>query len=425
MYSDKVVLLCVVKACGSVGALTEGMLIHDMVVRAELDLDVVLSNTLVYMYAKCGHLEGAHKLFDKLVDRNVVTWGAMITGYAQNEQGELALEIYDQMEREGVKPNQIILPCLLKSCGNIRNLEQGRRIHRKMAEEGWVEYDIVVGSTLVDMYAKCGSLEEAYQVFEDLPARNVVSWSAIIGGCIEQGQGLLAMEMFVKMRDEGIKPDKIIFVCVLKACGNMGAIKQGMLVHSEVIETIHMDIIMQGAITDMYAKCGSNEDARDSLDKSLKENVFLWGAIMAGHAQNADWRLTNQCLEEMEREGITVNSTIYTSILSACSHAGEVEEAYKNFKSMTANHSMSPELEHFICMIDLLGSTGQLKEAAHLLQSVPTIITNITGWTSLLAACKTYGNVNLGRECFGYLSMLDPSGPGFALMSSIYSDAYM
>jgi pentatricopeptide repeat protein len=404
---DKVVFLCIVKACASVGALAEGMLVHDRITRAESDLDVALSNTLVDMYAKCGHLAGAHSLFDKLVDRNVVTWGAMITGYAQNEQGEPALELYDQMEREGVEPNQIILPCLLKACANLKRLEQGRRIHRKMLEGRKAEFDVVVGSTLVDMYAKCGSLEEAYQVFEDLPVRNVVSWSAIIGGCIEQGHGLLGMELFVKMQDEGVKPDKIVFVCMLRACGSMGTIEQGMLVHSQIIESIDIDIVVQGALTDMYAKCGSREDARDSLVKSPDENVVLWGALIAGYAQYGDWKLTHQCLEDMEKESVDANSTIYTSILSACRHAGEVDEACKSFKSMAVNQSMNPELEHFICMIDLLGSTGQLKEASNLLQCVPTVLTTITGWTALLTACRTYGNVTLGRECFGQVSMLD------------------
>lgn len=420
---DKVIFLCVLKACSKVGAIGEGMLIHNEIVKDELDLDVVLANTLVDMYAKCGNLRGARKLFEKLGNRSVVSWGAMITGYAQNGQGEFVLELYEQME-EGFALNEIILPCVLKACANSGNLVEGKKIHDRMVKYR-VNYDVVIGSTLVDMYAKCGSLEEAREVFDKLSIRNVVSWGAMIGGYVQHEQGKLALKFFEKMQQEGVKPDKVIFVHILKACGSIGALKLGRQVHQFILESVFsVDMVIVGALVDMYGKCGSTEEAHKSLGEPFKPNIVLWGALIAGYAQHGDWRLSQQCIESMQREGVELNHTIYTNILSAYSHAGETDEGQSLFKSIAVGKSIIPSVEHFTCMIDLLGSTGQLKEAVHLLETMPAT-SDSTGWTSLMTACKTYGNVGLGRDCFHQVSKLDPNGAGSVLMSSIYAQAHM
>ncbi|KAI5068805.1 hypothetical protein GOP47_0017150 [Adiantum capillus-veneris] len=420
---DKVIFLCVLKACSKAGALWEGLLIHDQIIKSELDADVALGNTLVDMYAKCKQLRSARKLFERLANRTVVSWGALITGYAHDGQGDIVLELYEQMDKAFLM-NEMILPSVLKACANFEKLVKGKEIHSKMVK-CMVEYDVVVGSSLVDMYAKCGSLEEAREVFDMLSTRNSVSWGAMIGGYMQQGKGLAALEFFKDMQQEGIEPDNGIFVFVLKACGSINALKLGRSVHHFIAESvINVDEVIIGALVDMYAKCGSMEEAQDTMVKSFKKNIALWGAVIGGYAKHGDWRLAQQSVEDMQREGTKPNQTIITSVLSACSHAGEAEEGQQFLESMTTCGSVVPNVENFTCMIDLLGSTGQLEEAVHLLETMPAVA-NVTGLTSLLTACKTYGHINLGKNCFHEVSKVEPHGSGSSLMSSIYARAHM
>ncbi|KAH7279744.1 hypothetical protein KP509_37G034100 [Ceratopteris richardii] len=421
---DKVVFLCVLKACSKAGAIREGLLIHDQIIKSELELDVTLGNTLVDMYAKCKELRSAHRLFQKLNNPNAVSWGALITGYAQNGQGDMVLELYEEMD-DAFSLNEMILPCILKACANAENLAKGKEIHKRIEESGF-EFDVVVKSSLVDMYAKCGSLEEAQEIFSHLRTHNLVSWGAMISGYMQQGKGRLVLDFFKDMLQERLEPDNAIFICVLKACASIGALKLGRLVHHFISENVavNIDVALVGAIVDMYARCGSLEEAHGVVTDSFRKNPILWSAIISGYARSGDWKLVRWCLECMQQEGVQLNEVTFTNVLSAFSHAGEVEEGQHVFKSVAASQSNALSFENLTCMIDLLGSTGQLEEANHLLETLP-VGRNVIGWTSLMTACKTYGNVNLGHNCFHQVSELEPDGAGFALMSSIYAEAQL
>lgn len=421
---DKVTFLCILKACGSIGDIRQGKLIHNQIIRSELESDVVLANTIVDMYAKCGDLEQARKVFDKLPEPSVVSWTAMITRYVQNGQSVLALELLEKMQIEGTKPNNIIWPCILKACGNIGALGPGKLIHNTIITSRF-EMDVVIGSAVVDMYAKCGNLEEARKVFEELPERNVVSWGAMIGAYTKHGHGSIALELFKRLQQEGIKPDIITFIYIFKACGNIGALGQGKLIHNQIIGSgLDSDVVVVSTLIDMYAKCGSLKEAREAFDKLPNQNVVAWGAMIAGYAHHGSWSLARQCIEIMQKQGLQPNGTIYTSILSACSHTGHVEEGHQFFKSMMEDHGIAPSIEHLTCLVDLLGSAGRLKEAEQILLTMP-IPPDEIGWTSLLTACRTYGNVELGRQCFDQVTRLDSTAAGYVLMSNIYAYAHL
>ena len=189
------------------------------------------------MYAKCGSLNDAYTKFVQMPRHSVVSWGAMITGYAQNEQGELALELYDQMEREGVKPNQIILPCLLKACGDTNHIDlaKGHSIYMKIIQTGH-EKNLLVGNTLVGLYAKHGAFQEAEYTFHQLVDQNVVSWNALITGYGEHGSARQALACFKQMKLQKISPDLMTYASILKSCGSSGAIGNGQEIHAEIIK---------------------------------------------------------------------------------------------------------------------------------------------------------------------------------------------
>lgn len=425
MKANKVIFLCILKACSTIAAIEQVRLIHHEIIRCGLESDLFLGSTLIDIYAKCGSVEAAYKVFDKLPNRNVVSWGAMIAGYAQHDGGLIALELYERMQQEGLKPAKVTSVCILKACSNIGDLGQGKRIHHHIVESGYESIEDI-GNMLIDMYAKCWSVEDARTVFDKLCTRNVLSWSAMIAGYALHGHGLLALEHFASMLQEGIKPDKVMFLCVLKACGSIGAFRHGKLIHKQIVICgFEGDLALENALIDMYTKCWCLEEACKVFNELPTPDIVTWGTLIAGYAQYGNCRLARLCLGAMEQQGMKPNSVIFTSLLSACRQAGNVEEGDLYLRSMREIHGITPRVEHFTCMVDLLASAGHLKEAERLLHSMPSQGAT-TGWMSLLSACRTYGNVELGQRCFDRLVLLNRSiAAGYILMANIYADAHM
>jgi len=194
----------------------------------------------------------------------------MIFGHVKCGQGQKALELFRQMQQAGVEPAALIFVGVLNACSSIVALEEGRHVHDQVIASGW-ESDVFVGSSLVDMYAKCGSLEDAQRVFSKMPTQDAVTWIVMILGHVKCGQGQKALELFRKMQQEGVRPDSVTFVGVLNACASIVALEEGRHVHEQIIETgCNSDVFVGSSLVDIYAKCGSMEDA-----ESIQQDVVL------------------------------------------------------------------------------------------------------------------------------------------------------
>eukprot|EP00250_Pteridium_aquilinum_P011881 c20365_g1_i1 orf=442-3237(-) len=418
---DEIVLSCILKACSSIEGLHFGKMIHNYLVSRGLEIDLIVSNTLVDMYAKLGSLEDAHRVFDRLTSPNVVSWGAILAGYAQHDQGQPAFDFFRNMLVKGVKPDNAAFSCVAKACGSNGLLEQGRWVHEQIFRSG-LPFDVAVGNALIEMYAKCEFVEDARNVFDTMMLRDVVSWNLMFTAYAQAGQALLVLGLFEKMQRDGMQPNQVSFLVLLQVCGSLGALAQVKQVHNQIYEAgLGSDLVLANSLIDTYGKCGSIEDSGKVFDSMLKRDEVSWGAIIAGHTQHGNHGLVLQCFEAMRRQGVKPNSMIYTSVLSACSHIGQVEEGRRHFRSMK-DFCIAPTVEHFNCMIDLLGRAGFLMEAKHLLESMP-VSPDILGWMSLLNSCKAYAETEMGKECLDQIVLLnkDISG-GYVLMSNLYAE---
>ena len=414
---------CIIKACASIGAIDRGKLIHEQVVRSGLEIDVVVGSTLIDMYVKCGKLDVAREIFDKMHDKDIVSWGAMITGYVQNNANYLALDLFERMqEDEDIHPNKVVYLGVLRACGCTQSIKHARIVHDCVIMSRF-ESDKVVGSALVDVYTKCGSMKEAFNVFKKLQDKDVVSWNAIITGYMQYGLGRTSLLLFTRMMNSKVRPDRITFLGTLKACGMIGALGQGKMLHDRIIRNgIELDITIGSALVDMYVKCGSLGEAHILSERIPNKNIVLWGALIAGYAQLGNHELVGKCLHEMTQQGITPNGTIYVNIFAACSQAGEIKKCQEYFNLMVNSHHIMPGTEHFNCMVDVFGRAGLLEEAKVLLQSMP-IQADTTCWVSLLSSCQTYGEIDLGKRCYNQLLEIDPEyASSYILMYKIYAD---
>eukprot|EP01018_Ginkgo_biloba_P024066 Gb_36172 [translate_table: standard] len=443
------------KSCIHKKALPEGKLVHAHIIHMSergFNPDIVLGNTLVIMYAKCGSLGDACRVLEEMPRRNVVSWTAMIAAYISHEQDEEALTLYYQMERTGIKPNEFTFASVLPACANLTALEHGKTVHEKVIRSGF-QSDMFVESALVDMYVKCGDIEnarqvfdkmsqrdvvswnamisgyaqnglvnEAFNLFQKMPERNVVSWTSMIAGYARNGYFEEALKLFRQMREVGMKPNSDTFASVLPACANLAALEQGKQMHDNIIRRgFHSDVFVESALVDMYAKCGSIGNAWHVFDKMSSRNVVSWTAMILAYAMHGHGKKALQLFEQMQHSGTKPDHVTFIGVLSACCHAGLVDDGWRYFDCMSRYYHITPVKEHYCCMVDLLGRAGKLDEAYHLINKMP-IKPDAAVWGSLLGACRIHANIELGEHVAERLFELDPKNAApFVVLSNIYA----
>jgi pentatricopeptide repeat protein len=246
---------------------------------------------------------------------------------------------------------------------------------------------VLVGNSLVDMYAKCGSIEDAWIVFNKMSSRDVVTWNAMILEHVKCGQGQKALQLFQQMQQENMQPDSVTFVAVLNACASIGALKEGRCAHAEIIQSgCESHVFVGNSLVDMYTKCGSIEDAWIVFNKMSSQDVVTWNAILGGCAMHGHGREALKCFESMCEEVVQPNDITFVCLLSACSHAGLVDEGMHLYASMLRDYMISAKSEHYTCMVDLLGRAGHLQEAENIIKAMPCTPSVLHGRLCLVLA---------------------------------------
>lgn len=416
---------CGFKACGSVHALEKGSALHDDMQKEGLLLDTFVVTALVDMYAKCGSLAKAQEVFDALPVHDVEIWNALISGYALNERGDEALTCFDRMQFEGLSPNAITMACGLRACGLVRAGDKGEEIIAELARNGQLTVDPFLGSAAVDMYTKCGLLVRAQEVFDILPYRNVVTWNALIAGYTQHNCGETALFLFDQMQDEGVSPNTVSYTCSLNACGSIGATDKGSYIYADVSRKglLDTDLSVGSALIDMYAKCGALAEAQGIFENLSICNIVTWNALITGYAQLGEIERVLCLFDEMVEGSKVPQAITFVSVLSACSHAGLVDEGLRCFQMMSYDYNILTNVSHQNCMIDLLGRAGQLDGAMALVVEGPVHPT-LEMWLTVLGACKKWGFVDLGSQAFEHaVQVNDTDNAAFFCMYNIYADA--
>ncbi|KAH7674284.1 TPR-like protein [Dioscorea alata] len=414
LYSD------LIKQCTNLKKLREGMAVHQHFLSSRFNPDIFLLNSVVNMYCKCGSLEDARKVFDEMPERDVVTWTALMTGYAQNEQPLDALRLFPMMLGLGVPPNQFTFATLFKAAGAANGYEIGEQVHAVCVKFG-CDLDVYVGSSLLDMYARQERMLEACLVFDRLESKNEVSWNALIAGYARKVDGENAMMKFREMQRSGFKATHFTYSSLFSACAGTGALEQGKWVHAHMVKSGQKLIAFIGnTLLDMYAKAGSIQDARKVFDRLDKRDVVSWNSMLKACAHHGLGKETISLFEEMRSFGIQPNHITFVCVLSACSHAGLLAEGQHYLKMMKL-YKLEPEVEHYVTVVDLLGRAGLLEQAQKFIDEMP-IEPNAAVWGALLGACRMHKNVELGKFAAERVFQLDPhdSGPP-VLLSNIYA----
>ncbi|KAF8395722.1 hypothetical protein HHK36_019672 [Tetracentron sinense] len=457
---NSITIASVVSACTNLSMLRHGKEIHGYCIKTdELDSDVLVGNSFVDFYAKCRYLEVAHRKFNRIkhkdlvswnamlagyalrgcheeavellnemgiqgVDPDIVTWNGLITGFTQSGDGKTALKFFNRMRETGMEPNTITISGVLAACAQVNNLKLGKKIHGFVIRNH-IEMATGVGSALISMYSGCDSLELACSVFNELSTRDVVIWNSIIAACAQRGHGTNGLNLLREMQLSNVEPNTVTMVSSLPACARLAALRQGKEIHQFIIrhELDNCNFICN-ALIDMYGRCGSIKKARRVFDLMPQRDIVSWNTMIAGYGMHGfGMDAVNLFCRLMEATGLNPNHFTFTNLLSACSHSGLIDEGWEYFKMMNSKYAMDPGVEQYACMVDLLARNGQFNETMEFIKEMP-LEPNAAVWGSLLGACRIHCNPNLAEYAAGYLFELEPQNSGnYILLANIYSAA--
>ena len=421
-------LVDLLRICAKKKDLETGIRLHADILRKKLlEKHPYIGSTLVSMYAKCGKLDKACQVFEELPVQDGIAWNALIAGYSQDEQGEEALRCFEKMLNHGMLPDEVTFVCVLKACGHIRALAKGKQIHHEIVTKGFLhQKHVVLGNALVDMYVRCGALDKAQTVFDELPIRDVVSWSSLIGGYAQKEMGSEALSCFERMQNEGIPPDSITFTFILKACGNMGALYKGCQIHSDILYKglLKNDAVLSTALVDMYAKCGQQGKAREAFEDLPMRCVGSWNALIAGYAHNGKCDDALHCFQKMQSDdGLSPNTVTFTCILKSCRNSHSAENGRRIHDEIVRKGLLGQRVVLGNALIDMYVKCGAITEAQQVLDVLP--FRDVVSWNALLAGYAQLGNIEKIFEL--YNSMLQdgirPNRVTFLVLLTLCSHA--
>ncbi|KAH6558955.1 hypothetical protein KP509_1Z035900 [Ceratopteris richardii] len=397
---------CIIKACGIVGALGIGESIHNEVNKMGfLAKNVFIVTALIDMYMKCGAIWKARHVLDQLHNRSVASWNALITGYVQKNEAKEAMNCYEQMQSEGIIPDVITYSSILKACSITRAIEKGFTIRNEIINKGLLWRSRVLANTLMDMYVTFGMPSEAQNVFDQLPVRDIVSWSTLLVGYAHIRQGEKAFACYECLRKEGFSPNAITFVGVLTACSNTQNFDMGRQIHCEIVSVGLMDsgnIVLGNALVNMYAKCGLfNEAKYVLLGEFAARNIVSWNALISAYAQHEKGEEVLIFSEQMQSEGLYPDAITYSCVLKACGITKDLSRG-KCIHREIANHGILKSNDVLgNALVDMYAKCGAVGRAHQVLEEMS--IRSVISWSALIGGYAKQGQVKEAFDCFQHM----------------------
>ena len=373
-----------------------------------------------------GSLAYAQLVFHRIHNPQTPAWNSMIRGFSQSPSPlQLqAIVFYNHMlSASHARPDTYTFSFLLKACEEAKEEGKCREVHGFIIRFGY-DQDVVLCTNLIRSYAGNGLIETAHKVFEEMPARDLVSWNSMISCYCQTGLHEEALKMYDQMRISNVGFDGFTLVSLLSSCAHVGALHMGVQMHRFAGERRLVENIFVGnALIDMYAKCGSLASALSIFNSMPKRDVFTWNSMIVGYGVHGRGDEAITFFGSMLMAGVRPNSITFLGLLCGCSHQGLVKEGVQYFHMMSSEFNLKPGIKHYGCMVDLFGRAGKLKEALEIIRSSPSQHDPVL-WRTLLGSCKIHRNVEIGEMAMRNLVQLGSLGAGdCVLLSGIYAEA--
>ncbi|CAH8312813.1 unnamed protein product [Eruca vesicaria subsp. sativa] len=440
--------LTLLQTCSSFSDLK---IIHAFLIRTHLISDVFIASRLLSLSKSTQH---ALKIFSQIQSPNLYIFNLLIRTFSTSPEPNKALNFYTQMLRLHIPPDNITFPFLIKASSEIESLKSGEQVHSHVVRFGfhndvYVENslvhmyasfgliasagrvfggmlfrDVVSWTSMVDGYCKCGMVEDAREMFDEMPHRNLVTWSIMINGYVKSKRFEEAVELFEVMRREGVVANETVMVSVISSCANLGALGVGVRVHEYVVRNgMSVNVVLGTALVEMYWRCGEVEKAVRVFEELSEKDSLSWSSVIKGLAVHGHGNKAIHYFSRMVRLGFVPRDVTFTAVLSACSHGGLVEKGLELYEMMKREYGIEPRLEHYGCIVDMLGRAGKLAEAEKFILEMP-VKPNGPILGALLGACKIYKNAEVAERVGNMLLEVKPEHSGYyVLLSNIYACA--
>jgi len=417
---DSVTYANVISACAELHNSGCAASVHAYLIRRSIPLDVVLATALIKVYFKCTRIMRSRHLFDQLMVKDVVSYNAMIYGYLQSGMANEAITLLKEMMVQCVAPNSVTVLSLLAAIADHKDLVRGRWIHGFAIRHGFCS-DVDIANQIIRMYSFCGKIAAARIVFALLEKKILISWTAMMMGCLFCGHGSETVRLLQLMQQHGVKPDSVTLMAAAQAASELGHLKGVKQIQCFVYRALlEKDTKTANSIITAYAKCG-RLDLSVGLFLSLENrDLDSWNALISAYGMHGFYIKVLEMFKLMEEGNINPDGLTFSSVLSACSHAGLVKEGLRIFQSMTSMYSVLPQEEHYGCIVDLLSRAGHLEEAYKLIK-LSTLNDRSSVLCALLSACRTHGNTILGQIISDELLELEQNPGTYALISEVFA----
>lgn len=453
---DNFTITCVLKALGALFSGSDlAKEVHCFVLRNGFDSDIFVANCLMTYYSRCDEIGMARTLFDRMPEKDIVSWNSMIAGYSQAGYYGECKELYREMLGSvKSRPNDLTAVSVLQACVQSSDLKCGMEVHHFL-NESQIEMDIVLYNALIGLYARCGKfdcaqelfdgmsekdevtygslisgymfhgfVDKAMEIFRESTNRSLSTWNAMISGLVQNNQHEGAIYLVREMQASGFKPNTVTLSSVLPAISSFSNLKVGKEIHAHTVRNnFDWNIYVATAIIDTYAKSGFLLGAQQVFDQSKYKSLVIWTAIISAYAAHGHADMSIGLFYKMLNNGIRPDEVTFTAVLTACSHSGVVDEAWKIFKAMFPIYGIQPSVEHYACMVGVLSRAGRLTEAAEFIQKM-SIEPSAKVWGALLNGASVARDVDLGKFVCDRLFQMEPENTGnYIIMANLYSQA--
>ena len=425
---DKFTFPFLLSACAKVVGICEGVQAHGVVVKMGLEGDVYIGNSLIHLYAECGKMDYARKVFDGMLERNVVSWTSLICGYARRDCPEEAVSLFFQMVEMGIIPNSVTMVCAISACAKLKDLELGEKVSAYVGEAG-VKRNTLMVNALVDMYMKCGAIESAKRLFDECVDRNLVLCNTIMSNFVRQGVMREALAVFGEMLQQGPRPDRVTMLSAISACAQLGDLLFGKQCHSYVLRNgLEGWDNISNAMIDMYMKCAKQEMARRVFDCMSKKTVVSWNSLIAGLIRNCNvesaWEIFNEMPDSdlvswntmvnalvqesmfveaielfrvMQNEGIKADRVTMVGVASACGYLGALDLA-KWILTYIEKNDIHCDMRLGTALVDMFARCGDPQSAMQIFNKMAK--RDVSAWTAAIGAMAMEGNGERAVELF-------------------------
>lgn len=420
---NEYVFATVLSSCSDLRVKRQGMQCHGYVLKSGLVFYAYVKNALLRIYTRCLDMDGALGVFKGVPGLDVLSYNSIIDGFLENGYLREAFGVLVQMVDECVPWDHITYVIALGLCAHLKDTKLGPQVHGRIFREG-VGIDAFIGSSIIDMYGKCGKTCIARNAFDGFHNRNVVHWTAVMAAYAQNGFFEECLNLCREMMLEGVQPNEFTYGVMLNSCAGLSALGHGDLLNGHTVKSGFRNyLIVENALINMYSKSGSIEYANQVFSDMTHRDSVTWNSMISGFSHHGLGREALSVFYEMLTAAEVPNYVTFVGVLSACGHVGHVNEGFYYLNQLMRNMGIQPGLEHYTCVIGLLGRAGLVDEAENFMRSIP-IKWDVVAWRTLLNACHVHRHVRLGKQVAEIILKLDPNDVGtYILLSNIYAKA--